>query len=73
MSMDEIANGLDAFPSDGRFAEEGPGHLGQPIGLAISASQENHEAVIGQVSHRVLLGRGGDHIGLTCIVHDRIG
>ena len=73
MLMDEIADSLDAPPSGGRFAEEVPSHLGQQIGFAISASQEEHQGLLGQVLRRVLLGRGGDHIWRTRIVHDRIG
>lgn len=73
MLMDEIADGLDASPSSGRFAEEVPSRLGQPIGFAISASQEKNQGLLGQILHWVLLGRGGDDICLARIVHDRIG
>ena len=46
MLMDEIADGLDAFPSGGRLAEEVPSYLGQQIGLAISAPQQEQHAAV---------------------------
>jgi hypothetical protein len=71
--VDEIADGLDASPSGRRIAEEIPRHLGQPIGLAISAAQQEYQGFLGQVLHRDLLGRGSDHIRLACIVDNRTG
>jgi hypothetical protein len=44
--MDEIADGLDAFPSGGRLAEEVPSYLGQQMGLPISAPQQEQHAAV---------------------------
>jgi len=46
MLMDEIADCLDAFPSGGRLAEEVPSYLGQQIGPAISAPQQEQHAAV---------------------------
>ena len=38
VAMDEIADRLDARPSRRRAFEEFPGHLGQAVGLAVTAA-----------------------------------
>jgi hypothetical protein len=71
--VDEVADGLDPPPAGRPVAEEGPRHLGEPIGLAVAAAQQEDEAVLREILDRVLLRRGGDHVGLTAVVDDRVG
>jgi hypothetical protein len=71
--MDEVADRLDAAPSRRRPAEEIPCRLGQPIGLAVAASQQKQQRFLRQVGHRKLSGLGHDDVGCPGIVDERIG
>jgi len=70
MLMNEVANGLDASPSSGRFAEQAPSHLGQQIGFAIPASQEERQGLLRKLLHLVLMGVCSHNIRLTRVIHD---
>ena len=56
-----------------RLAEQIPGDAGQPIGLAVSASEEEDERLLGKIFHRMLVLRQGDRVGLARVVQQRIG
>jgi len=71
--LDEVADRLDASPARRGVFEQAPGRLGQQIGFAIPAPQQEHERLLGKILHPVLLGRGSDPIRLARIVHDRVG
>jgi hypothetical protein len=71
--VNEVADGLDATPAERRLPEQRPCDLGKPIGLAIAAAQQEHQGLVGQVFHSVLICLAGDHIRLVRVVHDPIG
>ena len=66
--MDVVADGLDAARAGGRVAEQVPRDAGQPIGLAVSAAEQEDERLLGQIFHRVLMLGHGDRIGLARVV-----
>ena len=71
--MDVVADGLDAAGAGGRCAEQVPRDAGQPIGLAVSAAEEEDERLLGKIFHRVLVLRQGDRVGLAGVVQQRTG
>ncbi len=73
VAMDVVADGLDAAGAGGRCAEQVPRDAGQPIGLAVSASEEEYERLLGKIFHRMLVLRSGDRVGLACVVQQCTG
>ena len=68
-----ITDGLDAAPAERRLPEQRPGDLAKAVGLAISASQQEHQGLVGQILHGVLPCVAGDHIRLARVVDDPVG
>jgi len=58
MFMDEIADRLDARPSQGRLPERRPGRFGEAVGFAVAAPEQIHQSLRRQFLHGVL--RGGE-------------
>ena len=56
----------------GDLAEEVPSHLGQQVGLAISASQQEQQGLVGQFFHRRLPRPRDDLIWLARVLHECI-
>src|SRR3982074_222554 len=54
--MNEVADGLHPRPARVDVSEVAPGNVGQAIRLAIPASEQEHESLLGQILHRVLTG-----------------
>ena len=73
MVMNIIADGLHARVPWSRAAEELPSRLGQQIGLAIAAAQQEHEGFFGQILHGVLPGGGHNLIWLAAISDYSVG
>jgi hypothetical protein len=69
MLVHKIAHRLYPGPARGDVAEQSPGDLGQFIGLAITATQEEEQRVIRQVLDLVLPGIGGNRVGQPRILH----
>ena len=69
--MDVVADGLDAAAAGRRLAEQVPRDVGQPIGLAVSAAEEEHERLFGKIFHRMLVLRQCDRVGLARVVQQR--
>src|SRR5713226_3898423 len=73
VAMDVVADGLNAAGAGGRLAEQVPRDGGQPIGLAVSASEKEYERLLGKIFHRMLVLRQGDRVGLACVVEQCTG
>jgi hypothetical protein len=71
--MNEIADCLDAWPTGGRFPEEGPGFLGKPIGFAVTAPEQKHQCFRRQILHGVLCSGKVDPVRQTAVVDERVG
>src|SRR5271166_4218244 len=52
--MNVVADGLDAAPAERRIPEERPGDLGKPVGLAVTAAQQEHQGLVGQILDSML-------------------
>ena len=63
--VDVVADRLDPRPARRRIAEQRPGGVREPVGVAVAAAQQEDEHVVGQVLDRVLLGVRHDGIGLA--------
>src|SRR5687767_5044254 len=59
MTMDEIADPLDARPARWQLFEQLPSCLGQAIGLAVATAEEKDERLRRQILYRVLESRRG--------------
>src|SRR5271166_1908687 len=73
MSMNVVTDCLNAAPSRWRLPKEIPRRLGQPIGFAIPAPEQEDKRVLGQVRHGNLLRLGNDDVGESSVVDERIG
>src|SRR3984893_2124594 len=69
MSMNVVADCLNPAPSSWPLPEEIPRRLGQSIGFAIPAAEQEDKRVLGQIRHGNLLGLGkmtsGSPVSLT--------
>jgi hypothetical protein len=72
MAVDEIDDRLDPRPSRRRCAEQGPGDIGELVGLAIAARHQIKQHVVGQLVDRQLLRGRHERIGQTGIAHQRL-
>ncbi len=66
--MDVVADGLDAACARGRFAEQIPRDAGQPIRLAVPASEEEYERLLGKIFYGVLILGESDRVGCARVV-----
>ena len=73
MSVNVVADCLNAPPSRRCLPKEIPRRLGKPIGFAVAAAQEEDKRVLGQVWHGHLLCAGNDDVGQARVVDERIG
>src|SRR6185369_9079211 len=73
MVVNVIADRLHSRISWRHAAEELPGRLGQQIGLAITAAQQEHQILFRQILNGVLPSGGHDLIKLPAILHHAIG
>ena len=71
--VNEIADRLDPSPACRRLVEQAPGDLGQPIRIAVTASQEKHQSLIGKVLDPMLLRASFDRIRQSAVVEDGVG
>ena len=71
VAMDPVADRLDAPGAGRRVAEQVPGDAGQPIGLAVTAAEQEDERLLREIFHGMLVLRLRDRIGLACIVQQR--
>ena len=71
--VDEVADGLDARPAEGGMFEEIPGDVGEAIGFAIAAAEEENQDLGGQVLDKGLLGPEGDGIGGSGVGDETVG
>jgi hypothetical protein len=71
--VDVVAHRLDPAPSRRRLAEERPRDVGQPIGLAVAAGQQERQGIVGEVRHGMLVRFDGGPVRLTAIIQDRGG
>ena len=70
--VDEIADRLDASPTGRRLFEQGPGDIGQPVGLAIPAAQKIDEGFRRQIFNLMLDRTRGQDVGKAGILDDAI-
>jgi len=54
--MNEIADRLYAVPSERCGSEKTPRLIGEPVGFAVAAAEEELQRLAGQLFHRVLHG-----------------
>ena len=72
VSVDVVADCLNAVPSGGRLTEEVPRGLRQAIGVAISAAEQEDQRFLWQVRNRNLLCVGNDDVREATVVDDRV-
>jgi hypothetical protein len=73
VAVDEIADGLDPVPTQGRLAKQVPGRFRQSVGLAVAAAKEKRQGFGGQVLNRVLTGPRRRNVGPPSIIDDAVG
>ena len=74
VSIDEVANGLHAPPAGRGLGEQFPSDFGQPVGFAISASQQEQQCFFAAVLAPECCSAHGDtRVGKAAVVHDGIG
>ena len=72
--MDEVADRLDPRPARRRLAEQLPGDVGQPIGLAIAAAEQKDQRLLGQILDRdAARPRARPHRAGRCRRTDAVG
>ncbi len=70
--MDEIADGLDALPASRRGPEQAPRSLGQQVGLAIAATEQEEQGLVGERLHGPLLEPRRYQVGVAGVGYDSI-
>ena len=63
----EIADGLDPAPAHGRVSEQAPRRLGQFLGVAVAAPQQEYQRLLWQFLDRMLVRDRRDDVGLPAI------
>ena len=70
--VDVVADRLHARPAGRRAAEQRPGGVGKPVGVAVAAAQQEDEHVVRQVLDRVLLGVRHDRVGQAGVADQEV-
>ena len=68
----EVADGLHPWPAGRCVSEEAPGIVGQAIGFAVAAAEQEQQGLRRQVLHLVLESARIDRIGCSEAAHDSI-
>ncbi len=68
-----IADCLNAGPSGRRRTEQRPCDVGKPVGFAVAAAQQEHQGIVGEIRHRMLLRLDGDPVRHAIILYGRVG
>ena len=66
--VDEVAHGLDAGPAGRRFAKEGPREIQQFVAVAVTASEQKDEGVVGNGLDAALGSVGDGGVGQAGVV-----
>ena len=71
--VDEVADGLHAWPARRGGAKEAPGEVEHAVTFAEAAGEEEDQGLVGQLLYRVLAGIGDYRVGQTAVADNCVG
>jgi len=67
--VDEVADSPDALPSEWGRRKPSPGKIGEPVGIAVAAAEQEDQHLIRQVVNRMLKRAFRDNVRLPVVIN----